>query len=151
MIFRRINYPIYNLRSTFEDLEKMRNDMGRLIDQAPRRPFQSTAAGVFPLINLTEDKDNYFVRAELPGLKAEELNIAVAGNNLTISGERKIPSEGDTVNYHRREREAGLFNRIIALPRDVEVDNVEAGLVDGVLTVTIPKAEEARPKHITVK
>ena len=150
MIFRRINYPIYNLRNTFEELERMRNDMTRLFDQATGKSYPATTAGVFPLVNLTEDKDNYFVRAELPGLKAEELNIAVAGNNLTISGERKIPSEGDTVNYHRREREAGLFNRIIALPPDVEVDNVEAGLVDGVLTVTIPKVEVARPKQITV-
>ena len=106
---------------------------------------------VFPPVNVTEDNHNYFVRAELPGIKAEELNISVTGKNLTISGERKIASEGDDVRYHRREREAGSFNRIIALPRDVEVDNVEAGLEDGVLTVTIPKAEEAKPKQITVK
>jgi len=151
MIFRRINYPIYNLRSTFEELERMRNDMARLFDQAKEKSYPETTAGVFPLVNLTEDKDSYFVRAELPGLKAEELNIAVTGNNLPISGERKIPSEGDNVRYHRREREAGSFNRIIALPGDVEVDNVEAGLVDGVLTVNIPKAEAAKPKQITVK
>ena len=151
MIFRRINYPIYNLRSTSEELERMRNDVARLFDQATGRSFPAATAGVFPLVNLTEDKDNYFVRAELAGLKAEELNIAVTGNNLTISGERKIPSEGDNVRYHRREREAGSFNRIVALPRDVEVDNVEAGLVDGVLTVIIPKAEEAKPKQIMVK
>jgi HSP20 family protein len=151
MIFRRINYPIYNLRSKFEELERMRNDMARLFDPATEKFYPATTAGVFPLVNLTEDKDNYFVRAELPGLKAEELNIAVTGNNLTISGERKIPSEGDNVRYHRREREAGNFSRIIALPGDLEVDNVEAGLVDGVLTVTVPKAEVAKPKQITVK
>ena len=151
MIFRRINYPLYNLRSTFDELERMRNDMGRLFDQATGRSLQTTTAGVFPLVNVTEDKDNYFVRAELPGLKAEELNIAVTGNSLTISGERKIPSEGDDVRYHRREREAGSFSRIIALPGDVEVDNVEAGLIDGILTVTVPKAEVAKPKQITVK
>jgi HSP20 family protein len=151
MIFRRINYPLYNLRSTFEELERMRNEMARLFDRSTGRSFQATAAGVFPLVNLTEDRDSYFVRAELPGLKAEELNIAVTGSNLTISGERKISSEGDNVRYHRREREAGSFNRIIALPGDVEVDKVEAGLVDGILTVIVPKAEVARPKQITVK
>ena len=151
MIFRRINYPRYNLRSTFEDLEKMRNEMARLFDQATGRSFRATTAGVFPLVNVTEDKDSYFVRAELPGLKAEALNITVTGNNLTISGERKIPSEGDNVKYHRRESEAGSFNRIIALPRDVATDHVEAGLADGILTVTIPKAEEAKPKQIAVK
>jgi HSP20 family protein len=115
MIFRRINYPLYNLRSTFDELERMRNDMARLFDQATGRSLQATTAGVFPLVNLTEDKDNYFVRAELPGLKAEELNIAVTDNNLTISGERKIPSEGDNVRYHRREREAGSFDLLIYL------------------------------------
>jgi HSP20 family protein len=151
MIFRRMNFPTYNPRSTFEELEKMRRDMAWLFDQATGRSFRATTAGAFPLVNVTEDKDNYFVRAELPGLKAEELNIAITANNLTISGERKIPSEGDNVRYHRREREAGSFNRIIALPRDVEADNVEAGLVDGILTVTIPKAEVAKPKQITVK
>jgi HSP20 family protein len=108
-------------------------------------------AGVFPPVNVTEDKNNYFVRAELSGLKAEELKLSVTGKSLTISGERDIPSEGDNVRYHRREREAVSFNRIIALPRDVEVDDIEAGLVDGVLTVTIPKAEEAKPKQISVK
>ena len=151
MIFRRINYPAYNMRNTFEELERMRNQMSRLFDQAAGRSFQAPTAGVFPPVNVTEDNHNYFVRAELPGLKAEELNISVTGKNLTISGERKISSEGDDVRYHRREREAGSFNRIIALPRDIEIDNVEAGLVDGVLTVAIPKAEEAKPKQVTVK
>jgi HSP20 family protein len=151
MIFRRIHYPTFNLRSTFEELEKMRTEMDRLFGQATGRVLSRTAAGVFPLINLTEDKENFYVRAELPGVQAEELNISAAGKNLTISGERKIASEGNDVRYHRREREAGNFNRIIALPGDVEVDNVEASLVNGVLTVTIPKAEAAKPKQITIK
>jgi len=103
------------------------------------------------LIRIRTVSSFFIVRAELPELNAEELTIAVNGNNLTISGERKIPSERDNVRYHRREREAGSFNRIIVLPGDVEIDNVDAGLVDGVLTVTVPKAEEAKPKQITVK
>ena len=103
------------------------------------------------LIRIRTLSSFFIVRAELPGLNAEGLNIAVSGINLTISGERKIPSEGDNVRYHRREREAGSFSRIIALPDDVEVDNVVAGLVEGVLTITVPKAEEAKPKQITVK
>ena len=127
MIFRRINYPTYNFRNTFEELKRMRRDMARLFDQATGRSSRATTAGVFPLVNLTEDKDS-----------------------LKISGERKIPSEGDNVRYHRREREAGSFNRVIALPRDATADNVEAGLVDGILTVTVPKAEVAKPKQITV-
>lgn len=151
MIFRRMNFPAYNLGSTAEELEKMRRDMDRVFNRVMGRPARAATAGVFPLVNVTESKDNYFIRAELPGLKAEALNIAVAANNLTISGERKISPKGDNVRYHRREREAGSFNRIIALPHDVEADGVEARLVDGVLTVTIPKAEAAKPKQISVK
>jgi HSP20 family protein len=107
-------------------------------------------AGVYPLINLTEDKDNYYVRAEMPGLKADELSISVTANNLSISGERKIASEGENVRYHRREREAGTFSRILGLPGEVDADKVEANHVNGILTVVIPKAETAKPKQITV-
>jgi hypothetical protein len=67
MIFRRIHYPTFNLRSTFEELERMRTEMDRLFGQATGRVLSRTAAGVFPLINLTEDKENFYVRAELPG------------------------------------------------------------------------------------
>jgi HSP20 family protein len=106
---------------------------------------------VFPLINLSENKDSYVVRAEMPGLKADDLNISVAGNNLSISGERKIASEGQNVRYHRREREGGTFNRVVALPGEVDAGKVEAKHVDGILTVVIPKAEAAKPKQITVR
>ncbi|UCH19554.1 MAG: Hsp20/alpha crystallin family protein [Deltaproteobacteria bacterium] len=151
MIVRRISFPDFGWRSTFTDLERMRRDMDRLFEQVMGGTYRPLSAGVFPLINLTEDKDNYYVRAELPGLKAEALNISASGRNLTISGERKISSKGDNVKYNRREREAGSFNRIIALPGDIEVNKVEANLSDGILTVAIPKAEAAKPKQIMVK
>jgi len=151
MIFRRIHYPTFNLASSFEELERMRSEMDRLFGQATGSILSRPAAGVFPLINLTEDKEKFYVRAELPGVKADELNISATGKNLTISGERKIASRGNDVRYHRREREAGKFSRAIALPGDVEVDNVEASLVNGVLTVSVPKAEAVKPKQINVK
>ncbi|MBW1993309.1 MAG: Hsp20/alpha crystallin family protein, partial [Deltaproteobacteria bacterium] len=72
-------------------------------------------------------------------------------NGLSISGERKIPAEGDNVRYHRREREAGSFSRIIGLPGEVDPDKVEAKLKDGILTVIVPKAEKAKPKQIPIK
>jgi HSP20 family protein len=75
----------------------------------------------------------------------------LTGNNLSISGERKIPSEGANVRYHRREREAGTFNRVVALPNDVDTNKVEARHINGILTVVIPKAEVAKPKQITVR
>ena len=113
--------------------------------------MKSFDAGVFPLVNLTEERDNYYIRAELPGMKADELNISVTGNGVSIAGERKISAEGDNVRYHRREREAGTFSRMIGLPGEVNPDKVDATFKDGILTVTVPKAEKAKPKQITIK
>jgi HSP20 family protein len=113
--------------------------------------FREPAAGVFPLMNVTEDNDSYYVRAELPGMKADELDISVTGDTLSISGERKLPVEDEKAQYHRREREAGRFSRIVTLPAQVNTENVEASCIDGVFTVVMPKAEEAKPKQITVK
>jgi HSP20 family protein len=112
-------------------------------------PSQRASAGVFPLINLTEDKDNYYVRAELPGVKSDELDIQVTGNNLAISGERKIAAQEDA-RYHRREREAGTFSRIVGLPGEVDTDKVEARLENGILSIVVSKAEIAKPKQISV-
>ena len=151
MFISRPFFPDLSLRGAFSELERMRQDMDRLREGFSGRFFRPPTAGVYPLVNLTEDKDGYYVRAELPGLKADELNILAAGNTLSISGERKIASEGDNIRYHRREREAGSFSRIISLPGDVDSDKVDAKLKDGILTVFIPKAEAAKPKQISVK
>jgi HSP20 family protein len=109
------------------------------------------AAGVFPLTNVTEDDHSYYVRAELPGMAAGDIDISVTGDSVSISGERKIPSEKKGTRYHRREREAGKFSRMIGLPRQIDTNKVEASCVDGVLTIVVPKAEVAKPKQITVK
>jgi len=152
MIARRIfDSPFSGTRNPFLELNQMRQDMGRLFDQFETSPHRPLRAGVFPLINITEDKDNYYVRAELPGLIADDLEITATGHNLSISGERKIPSAGDHVKYHRREREAGKFGRVIGLPGEIDATKVDAGLVDGILTVRVPKAEAAKPKQITIK
>ena len=151
MIYRRfLNVPTWRLKSPFDELERMRQRMDRLFEGAVA-PHQQTLAGVFPLINLTENKDSYYVRAELPGVKGDGLDIQVTGNNLAISGERKIAAEEEGARYHRREREAGTFSRMIGLPGEVDPNKVEANLKHGILTVVVPKAEIAKPKQITVK
>jgi HSP20 family protein len=119
--------------------------------EGPSAPYQPAGAGVFPLVNLTEDKNSYYVRAELPGVKADALDIQVTANNLAISGERKIAAEEEGARYHRREREAGTFSRITALPGDIDSDKVDAKLENGILTVVVSKAEAAKPKQIAVK
>ena len=151
MIYRRFyNVPTWRFRSPLDELHRLRQQMEQLYD-GTSAPYQPASAGVFPLINLTEDKDKYYIRAELPGVKGDELDIQVTENNLAISGERKIAAEEEGARYHRREREAGTFSRIIGLPGDINSDNVDAKLENGILTVVVSKAEAAKPKQISVK
>ena len=93
MIYRRFfNVPTWGLRSPLDELHRMRQQLDRIFEDAAV-PQQSLSAGVFPLVNLTEDKDSYYVRAELPGVNADDLDIQLASNNLAISGQRKIHTE----------------------------------------------------------
>ena len=150
MIYRRVfDFPTLRVRSPFGELERMRRQMDRLFEDA-MSTNRLPQAGVFPLLNLTEDKDQYHVRAELPGVKADDLDIQVTGRNLSISGERKIATEDESAKYHRREREAGTFSRMIGFPGEVDTGKVEAKLENGILTIVVPKAEIAKPKQITV-
>lgn len=152
MLFRRLTgWPTSDLESPFEELERMRRQVDMLSNRISGGMLREPFAGVFPLINVTEDNDNYYIRAELPGIKAADLEISVTGDTLSISGERRISAENDNIKYHRRERESGKFSRIVRLPAQVDVKKVEAGSAHGILTVILPKAEIAKPKQITVK
>lgn len=143
-------YPVWRSRSSFDELARMRNDMDRLFG-ALERPARGMGAGVFPAINLTQDNDKYYLRAELPGIKVDDLDIQVTGKNISIAGERKIPSVSENAKYHRREREAGKFSRALTLPGDIDAEKVDASFVRGILTVEIPKAEAQKPRQIIVK
>jgi HSP20 family protein len=137
-------------RSPIEEFNRMRREMERLTEGFSRGYTGGSNAGVFPLMNLTEDNDSYYIRAELPGMKADEIELSVTGDSISISGERKIAVESSEAKYHRRERESGKFNRILNLPAQVDVEKVEAKSTDGVLTVTLPKSEAAKPRQITI-
>ena len=152
MFYRRLfNVPTARYGGMYDELERMRMEMDRLFTGMRTFPFQRDLAGVFPLINLNEDKEKYYIRAELPGVASEELDIQATGSGISISGERKIASEANGVKYHRKERDAGKFSRVINLPGDIDLDKVEADLKNGILTVTVPKAEKAKPKQIAIK
>lgn len=102
-------------------------------------------------MNITEDDINYYLRAELPGVKSDDLEINATDNNISINGERKIPEENENARFHRRERDFGRFSRAITLPGKVDSDKISANLADGMLTITIPKAESAKPRQIEIK
>jgi HSP20 family protein len=152
MIYRRLfNIPTWGFRRPSDEIERLRRQMNELYGALSGDAIPMPSAGVFPLTNVTEDSNNYYIRAELPGMKSDELNIQVTSDGISISGERKIPEEENGVRYHRREREAGKFSRSINLPGDVDVNGVEAGLENGILTITVPKAEVSKPRQIKVK
>jgi HSP20 family protein len=133
------------------ELEQLQRRMDRLFQNAfglERSPWQ---VGVYPLVNLSEDRDHIFVRAELPGVKAEDLEITIHDNSLILRGQRKIPTEEKQVNYHRRERESGFFRRVVSLPARMQSDKVEATCKDGILTIKLAKPEEVKPRKIQVK
>jgi HSP20 family protein len=135
---------------TFADFEQLRREMHRLLDN-PARADGEVGAGVFPPINVTQDADKFYVRAEVPGIKASELSISAVKNRLSIAGKREIPSEHERVSYHRRERPEGSFNRSLTLPTDLDVERIDARYADGILTLELPKAEAAKPRLISVK
>ncbi len=143
---REPNWRNLNNWSPFEELNRMRRDMERLTEGISR----GSSAGVFPLMNVTEDNDAYYIRAELPGLKSDEIELSVTGDSISISGERKIANE-EGAKYHRRERESGKFNRILNLPGPIDVERVDASSVNGVLTIKLHKSEAAKPRQITIK
>jgi HSP20 family protein len=152
MIYRRVfGMPGWGFRSSFDELDRIRRQFDRMLEGWSETGARASRAGVFPLVNLTEDREKYYVRAELPGLDAADLDIQATGNTLSISGERKIPTEEGNVRYHRREREAGRFSRMIAMPGDIDPEKIEASLADGILTVVVAKAEKAKPRQITVQ
>ena len=151
MIYRRlIDFPTFGSRSVFGDLDSLRRQLDRFMNIYSYSPRRTADAGVFPLLNVTEDGDKFYMRAELPGVKADDLDIQATGKTISISGERKIPVEHNNARYHRREREAGKFSRVLAMPSEIDSDRIEASLRNGILTVMVPKAEATKPRQIKV-
>jgi HSP20 family protein len=130
---------------------QLKKEMDRLFTDFSGRTVSTHRAGVFPPINVSEDTENLYVSSELPGIEPDSIDLSVEGETLTLRGERRLTEAGEGVNYHRREREAGRFRRIISLPTRINPDGVEALFRNGVLRIVLPKAAEARPKQVTVK
>ena len=134
----------------FGELDRLRRQVDRLFNDfvTTSEPFVSRA---YPALNVSEDAENFYVRSELPGVHRENLDVSVVEGSMVIRGERKISPEQEGMNYHRREREGGVFRRILNLPERVDPAKVSAGLKNGILTVTLAKAEEAKPRKIGAK
>ena len=127
---------------TFDRLANLQEELGRF--------FEAPLTGWLPALDAHEDKNNFTVRVELPGLKREDIQVSLQDGVLTISGERAEEKVSDGTEVHRQERYYGKFSRALTLPTAVAADKVKAAYKDGILTVTLPKAEEAKPKQIDV-
>ncbi len=132
------------------ELNRLRGELERALEHNGHRRA-AASAGVFPPLNMWENEDNLYLEAELPGFELDELEIYVTGGNqLSIAGERKPPElEGGA--WHRQERSFGKFRRTFELPCDVNADAVTANSAHGVLTLTMPKREDVKPRRIEVK
>lgn len=133
-------------------LSGLRDEIDRLFE-VPLSEFARTSqllSGWTVALDVYEDADNIFVKAELPGMKKEDIDISLHDGCLSISGERKSETNREDAETYRAERFFGRFQRTVTLPTSVAADKVKAQYKDGILTVTLPKAEEAKPKHIDV-
>ena len=127
---------------TFGRLANLQDELDRLLET----PLQAWA----PALDVHEDKNKFTVNLELPGLKREDINVHLENGSLVISGERKSETISEDTEVHRSERYYGKFSRALTLPTAVAADKVKAAYKDGILTVTLPKAEEAKPKQIDI-
>ncbi|HEY2585751.1 MAG TPA: Hsp20/alpha crystallin family protein [Tepidisphaeraceae bacterium] len=144
MANRRMNelLPRMQLQDDLADV------FGNLVDDVlGTRGFAAT----YPGVNVWEDGDNAYVEAELPDVTMNDIEVDVMGDQVTIRGQRKIPDPPQGGTYRRRERPEGAFSRMLQLPWEINPDQVEAKLQDGILTVRLPKSESAKPRKIPVQ
>jgi HSP20 family protein len=139
--------------SPFNELNRIQNEINRIFSNPfdLLAPSTSLFEGWEPNIDVYEDKDNITVRAELPGMKQEDIEVSLQGDTLIISGERKQEEEHKEGQTYRAERFFGRFQRSLTLPQPVDASKIQASYKDGVLTITLPKSEEAKRKRIDVK
>jgi HSP20 family protein len=137
------------------DLATLRNRMDRLFGDTLGRwggGEEGLAPGVWiPPVDVFETPENIVLKADLPDVNKDEVDISIENNTLTIKGERKMEKEVKEKNFYRMERSYGTFSRSFTLPPTVAADKVDASFENGVLTLTLPKREESKPKQIKVK
>jgi len=146
--------PARDLATWPSDLFGMQREMNRMFDNFFRGTDHSedyALAAWTPAVDIAEHDDEYIVKVELPGVNKDEVKITLESNILTLRGEKKQEKETKKENYHRVERSYGSFQRSFTLPTNVKSDKIDAAYKDGILTINVPKAEEAKPKQIEVK
>jgi HSP20 family protein len=140
--------------SPARDLIGIADEMNRLVDTVFKGDARETSLykGAWsPAVDISEDKDNFYLQVELPGMKRDDVKVRYEEGLLTITGEKKSEKEEKGINYHRVERSYGQFERSFRVPNRIISEKINADFSDGLLTITLPKAEEIKPKEIEVK
>jgi HSP20 family protein len=135
----------------FRDLMSIQGELNRLFGRTYAGEGEGVRGPWAPAIDLYEDKERFVITLELPGIAPDDVDISVEDGTLTVSGERSFYEERDEANFHRVERRFGSFGRSLTLPSTADTDRIEASFDAGILTISIPKKEEAKPRKIQVK
>lgn len=142
-------YRRYRFSTPWQELNRLQREMNRLFDE--NYPSRVRHAPSFPAMNVWTSDEGLVVTAEVPGVKPEDMDISVVGDTLTLTGARKPDELKEGARYHRQERGYGNFTRSFQLPFPVNVGKVDATFRDGVLNISLPRAEEDKPRKIKVK
>jgi HSP20 family protein len=132
--------------SKFDQNLRLRQDINRLATGLP----EERSGGVYPLVNLYDNGEAFLLRAEVPGVDKTALEVTVKANQVTIRGQREVRPAAEHSAYHRREREGGIFRRIVSLPERLDANGIQATYNNGLLEVTVPRAAEAKPRKIEI-
>lgn len=135
----------------FKELIDVRDDFDRLVDRIFSRDFDLWEGGRTPSIDVYEEGDNIVVKAEIPGVKKEDISVSLTGDTLTITGKKSEEKEVKRENYYRKEIRSGAFSRSLTLPVQIDKDKVKAKYKDGVLELVLPKAPEEKEKEVKIK
>ena len=136
----------------FRDLMSIQNELNRLFGRTYAGETGSGASGAWvPPLDIYETEEKFVVTLELPGIGADDVDVSVEDSTLTVRGERKFYTEVDEDSFHRVERRYGQFVRSLSLPSTADAERIQASFDKGVLTIEVPKAEQAKPRKITVK
>ena len=142
-------YRRYRVPRVWREVDQLQNEMNRLFNSY--YPTRRRVAPSYPAVNVWTNDDGLVLTAEVPGVNPDDIEISVVGQTLTLNGERKRDEVDENVRYHRRERGYGKISRSIELPFLVDVDSVSATFKNGVLHISLPRAEADKPKKIAVK
>lgn len=136
----------------FRELFDLQRDINQLFDESYAAPREDVALKAWtPAVDVYEDENSFLIKLELPEVNKDDVKVSLNENTLSISGERRVENEQKRENYHRVERSYGQFYRSFTLPPNVDAAAINAQFKDGMLRLTLPKKEEAKPKQIDVK